>query len=99
MVAAEDRSPRLRRVTLGGPELDGFTLELPAASARLLLPEPGAGLVVPEWTGNEFLLPDGGRPAIRTLTPWDLGDGQPRGRRRAPRLRPGVDLGACSSTR
>ncbi len=76
MATAEDRSPRLRRVTLGGPELDGFTLELPAASARLLLPEPGAGLVVPEWTGNEFLLPDGGRPAIRTLTPWDLGDGR-----------------------
>ena len=76
MLAAEDRSPRLRRVTLGGPELDGFALELPAASARLLLPDPGAGLVVPEWTGNEFLRPDGSRPVIRTLTPWDLGDGR-----------------------
>jgi NADPH-dependent ferric siderophore reductase len=73
VLAAEDRSPRLRRVTLGGPELDGFAVDLPAASARLLLPEPGVGLVVPEWKGNEFLLPDGRRPAIRTLTPWDLG--------------------------
>lgn len=76
MLAAEDRSPRLRRVTLGGPELDGFAIELPASSARLLLPEPGAGLLVPEWNGNEFLLPDGRRPAIRTLTPWDLGAGR-----------------------
>jgi NADPH-dependent ferric siderophore reductase len=75
VVAAEDRSPRLRRVTIAGPELDGFAVELPAASVRLLLPEPGAGLVVPEWNGNEFLLPDGRRPVIRTLTPWDLGDG------------------------
>ena len=73
MLAVEDRSPRLRRVTLTGPELDGFLVELPAASARLLLPEPGAELVVPTWNGNEFLLPDGRRPTIRTLTPWSFG--------------------------
>ena len=63
-------SPHLVRVTVGGPELEGLVVELPAASVRLLLPSPGAdGLVVPTWTGNEFLLPDGGRPLIRTLTP------------------------------
>jgi NADPH-dependent ferric siderophore reductase len=66
----EDRSPRLRRVTLAGPELEGFVLEEPAASVRLLLPSPGTDqVVVPEWKGNEFLLPDGQRPVIRTLTP------------------------------
>jgi NADPH-dependent ferric siderophore reductase len=66
----EDRSPRLRRVTLAGPALEGFVLDEPAASVRLLLPSPGTdALVVPEWNGNEFLLPDGRRPVIRTLTP------------------------------
>ena len=63
-------SPRLLRVTLAGAELAGFTVDLPAASVRLLLPAPGVGaLVMPTWNGNEFLLPDGTRPAIRTFTP------------------------------
>ncbi len=66
----ETIGPRLRRVTLAGPELVGFPVPLPAASVRLLVPTPGtAALVVPTWTGNEFLLPDGSRPALRTFTP------------------------------
>jgi NADPH-dependent ferric siderophore reductase len=66
-------SPRLIRVTVGGDELDGMTIDLPAASVRLLLPPPGASeLVMPAWDGNEFLLPDGTRPTIRTLTPRRL---------------------------
>ena len=55
---------RLVRVTLGGDELEGFALEAPAASVRLLLSDE-----VPVWHGNEFLLADGTRPVIRTLTP------------------------------
>jgi len=67
----EPVSPRLVRVTLGGAELAGFTVEQPAASVRVLLPSSGAGeLVAPSWNGNEFLLPDGRRPTIRTFTPW-----------------------------
>jgi NADPH-dependent ferric siderophore reductase len=67
---AERLSTRMGRVTLGGEELEGFSLEQPAASVRVLLPSGGqAGLVVPEWAGNEFLLPGGIRPIIRTLTP------------------------------
>ncbi|HET6810842.1 MAG TPA: siderophore-interacting protein [Acidimicrobiales bacterium] len=63
-------SPRMVEVTLHGPELVGFSVDEPAASVRVLLPEPGTDrLVVPTWTGNEFLLPDGTRPTIRTLTP------------------------------
>ena len=63
-------SPRLVRITLTGTELEGFAVDLPAASVRLLLPPPGsAQLVMPAWNGNEFLLPDGTRPAIRTFTP------------------------------
>jgi NADPH-dependent ferric siderophore reductase len=61
------------RVTLAGPELDGLTVEHPAASVRLLLPRPAdRELVVPAWNGNEFLLADGRRPVIRTFTPRHL---------------------------
>jgi NADPH-dependent ferric siderophore reductase len=67
---AEHMTPRLVRVTLAGPELEGLTVDQPAASVRLLLPSPGAEeLVMPTWNGNEFLLPDGRRPTIRTFTP------------------------------
>jgi NADPH-dependent ferric siderophore reductase len=63
-------SPRLVRVTFAGPDLEGLSVVHPAASVRLLLPWPGTQeLVVPSWHGNEFLLPDGRRPAIRTFTP------------------------------
>ncbi len=66
----EPLSPRMLRVTLGGPALAGFTVDDAAASVRLLIPSaPGAQLVMPVWTGNEFLLPDGRRPTIRTFTP------------------------------
>ena len=63
-------TPWLRRVTLGGEALAGFTADEPAASVRLLIPKPGASeLVVPTWRGNEFLLPDDTKPTIRTFTP------------------------------
>jgi NADPH-dependent ferric siderophore reductase len=66
-------TPRLVRVTVSGPELEGLVVEQPAASVRLLLPSPGTKeLVMPAWNGNEFLLPDGRRPIIRTLTPLRL---------------------------
>ncbi len=69
MLRARRLSPRMGRVTLAGDELSGLTVEQPAASVRVLLPAPGTGLVLPAWAGNEFLLPDGRRPIIRTLTP------------------------------
>jgi NADPH-dependent ferric siderophore reductase len=71
-VGAVDRvSPRMVRVTLTGSELDGFTVDEPAASVRLLLPSRGTRtLVMPTWNGNEFLLADGTRPVIRTFTPY-----------------------------
>jgi len=71
-VAVQQRGligPRLARVTLGGPELDGLVIDEPAASVRILLPTAGNDLVMPAWNGNEFLLPDGSRPPIRTFTP------------------------------
>lgn len=69
VVRVERRSPRMVRVTIAGPELAGLDPGLPAASVRLLLPTDGSELVVPRWNGNEFLLDDGSRPVIRTLTP------------------------------
>src|SRR5438270_2603456 len=70
-VRAVDRlGPRMVRVTFGGDDLEGFAVDEPAASVRLLVPSPGADeLVMPAWTGNEYLLPDGRRPLIRTFTP------------------------------
>lgn len=66
----EPLSTRMVRVTLAGPDLEGFTVEDPAASVRLLLPSPGTReLVTPTWERNEFLLPDGRRATIRTFTP------------------------------
>jgi NADPH-dependent ferric siderophore reductase len=66
----ERLSTRMMRVTLAGPDLAGLTVEQPAASVRLLLPSPDANeLVIPTWNGNEFLLPDGRRPIIRSVTP------------------------------
>lgn len=63
-------TPRLVRVTVRGPELAGLVVEQPAASVRLLIPSAGTSeLVMPTWHGNEFLLEDGSRPTIRTLTP------------------------------
>lgn len=58
----------MTRVILGGHELDGFSIDLPAASVRLLLPT-GGELEIPVWAGNEFLLRSGTRPIIRTFTP------------------------------
>jgi NADPH-dependent ferric siderophore reductase len=67
---AEALSARLLRMTLAGDELADLVVEQPAASVRLLLPAAGAGeLVMPAWNGNEFLLPDGSRPVLRTFTP------------------------------
>ena len=58
------------RVTFAGSDLEGLIVQDPAASVRLLLPSPGTrALVIPSWNGNEFLLPDGRRPPIRTFTP------------------------------
>ena len=59
----------MSRVTLAGRDLASLRVEEPGASVRLLLPSGDGELVLPAWKGNEFLLPDGRRPAIRTFTP------------------------------
>ena len=70
VVRTEPRTPYLVRVTLTGPGLGALRGDEPAASVRVLLPEPGADeVVLPTWNGNEFLAADGARPPLRTLTP------------------------------
>lgn len=64
----------MMRVVLGGPELAGLTIGEPAASVRLLVAWPGELFEMPTWNGNEFLLADGRRPALRTFTPAVLAD-------------------------
>lgn len=70
---AELLTPRLRRLTLTGPELAGLPEDLPAGSVRLLVPtgplDADGRLELPTWNGNEFRFTDGTRPPIRTLTP------------------------------
>ena len=70
----ERRSARLVRVRFSGAGLDGFEGAQPAASLRLLVPS-GPELVMPAWNGNEYVLPDGRRPPVRTLTPLRPGGG------------------------
>lgn len=63
-------SERMVRILLGGEELDGFAIESPASSVRLLLPPSGASKIeLPTWTGNQFELATGERAPIRTFTP------------------------------
>src|SRR5580765_2349853 len=73
LVRREPITARLVRCTFGGDDLADFPDPEPAASVRVLFPEPGTTeLVMPEWNGNEFLLPGSGgglrlRPYIRTF--------------------------------
>lgn len=65
-----DLTPHMRRITFGGSELQGLVIDKPASSVRLLMPSSASHkLVIPQWNGNEFLLPGDRRPLIRTLTP------------------------------
>jgi len=76
VVGLDRPTPHVLRVTFDGPELRELVVNEPAASVRLLLPSPGApDLVIPTWNGNEFLLPNGQRPTIRTFTPIRTSEG------------------------
>ncbi|NYI04866.1 siderophore-interacting protein [Allostreptomyces psammosilenae] len=56
-------TPRMVRVTLGGPALSGFTVAGPASRVKIFLPTAESG-GVPVLPGN----PDGLRPVRRTYT-------------------------------
>ncbi|MEZ5218454.1 MAG: siderophore-interacting protein [Ilumatobacteraceae bacterium] len=78
VIEREERSPRLVRLTFEGAAFASYPDLEPGGSIRLLVPGPvSTELVMPTWNGNEFLLPDGTRPILRTFTPLHLDrDGQ-----------------------
>lgn len=61
-------TPRLVRIALRGPDLCRLEVTQPASSVRVLLPADGR-VEIPNWDGNRFVLADGRRPPLRTLTP------------------------------
>lgn len=73
VTARVELSPRMLRLSIEGEVVRGLVVPDPAASVRLLVPTSGTtDLVIPTWNGNEFLLPDGSRPALRTFTPLHI---------------------------
>ena len=69
VVERSELSPRLLRLTVEGEVLVGWHVPQPASSMRMVVPWPDEPLELPEWNGNEFLLADGRRPALRTSRP------------------------------
>jgi NADPH-dependent ferric siderophore reductase len=62
--------PSIARVTLAGPELDGFAAPGPADHVKVFLPDPGTGeLVVPSITPDGIRPPAMGEPISRDYTP------------------------------
>lgn len=69
----ESLTPHMRRIVLGGPELEGLVIDAPAASVRLFVPPDASGdIELPTWTGNQFEHAGGQRAPIRTMTPRHL---------------------------
>ncbi|MFC9394517.1 siderophore-interacting protein [Streptomyces sp. NPDC057027] len=78
VTAVRPVTPRMRRVTLGGPSLDGFALAGPDQQVKLFFPRPGqAEPVLPEpgsdgdamrWYGACAALPGEVRPWMRSYT-------------------------------
>ncbi|WP_328946497.1 siderophore-interacting protein [Streptomyces sp. NBC_00250] len=78
VVATRPLTPRMRRVTLGGPSLAGFALAGPDQQVKLFFPRPGQAepvLPVPDpdgdvmrWYAAYSALPEAERPWMRSYT-------------------------------
>ncbi|MER5203700.1 siderophore-interacting protein [Streptomyces sp. NPDC002825] len=78
VTAVRPETPRMRRVTLGGPSPDGFVLTGPGQQVKLFFPRPGQAepvLPVPgpdgdamRWYGAYAALPEAERPWMRSYT-------------------------------
>ena len=64
-------TPHVVRVTLGGPELEGYTSRGPASHIKVFFPKDGERLpVMPTWGPNGPVMAEGRqRPTSRTYTP------------------------------
>jgi NADPH-dependent ferric siderophore reductase len=69
LVGKRALTPRMWRLTVEGSCVGAMSVDQPGMSLRVVVPWPGAALELPDWNGNEFLLADGSRPALRTFTP------------------------------
>ncbi|MGE0057512.1 MAG: siderophore-interacting protein [Dehalococcoidia bacterium] len=71
VVRVERPTPSLVRVTLSGPELDGYESRGPAEHIRMWLPQAGYEKpVMPEWTDDGPVMAEGvERPLNRVYTP------------------------------
>ena len=71
VVHAEQVSPRMRRVILGGGALDGFVTAAPDDHVKLFIPAPGQDRPsLPALEGNRFVdVEDAARWAVRDYTP------------------------------
>jgi NADPH-dependent ferric siderophore reductase len=72
MVQSVERvTPKCVRVTLGGPELEGFTTHGAAEHLKVLFARPGeARIAIPEWGPEGPILAEGQQmPPSRTYTP------------------------------
>ncbi len=63
-------TPRMVRVTFGGAELAGVTVEGPATHLKLFLPVEGQTVpLLPTFGADGIRWPEGPRPVVRTYTP------------------------------
>jgi NADPH-dependent ferric siderophore reductase len=64
-------TPHLTRVTVAGPELEGYASNGPAEHIRVWFPQAGKDKpLLPEWTEHGPVMPDGEeRPVSRVYTP------------------------------
>jgi len=70
VLGVKDITPRLRRVTLGGPDLAGFSSPGYSDHVKLFFPEPGQAMVLPEPGPQGLQFPPGtARPPMRDYTP------------------------------
>jgi NADPH-dependent ferric siderophore reductase len=71
VVRTASLGPRMRRITLGGPELEGFVSLAPEDHVKVFFPRPGeAKPIVPSFGPMGIVLPKlGPKPAGRDYTP------------------------------
>lgn len=80
MTRTELVTPRMQRVTLTGPELEGFVTLGPADHVKIFFPDPATGVIVaPEIVDGRPRLPEGAEVIVRDYTPLEFRPEAPGG--------------------
>lgn len=69
VTGVRDITPRMRRISLGGADLEGFVSAAYDDHVKVFFPRPGEPLVMPEAGPNGLIFPEGQRPEARDYTP------------------------------